>query len=276
MMEDFDQFYVEENNKYLNILAKDMDNYAQTKQIFTFVKESKNNSTEKIKEELCQENNYCITYLNSKDNIFDSGVDFAFQTSIKETTNILLEYKKLDNDQKFNINIINETLIYTQNSKFVDISLALQYMFVSVENKIIKGFDADEISRRSICDGLIDTPLFFQAQRGVIRIHRSNGKAKVVDVILILPFYIDASRFIEAENASPVFFVIVVLFDSPYSEVAIIDRQEIRETLPFRQSEYFFAIMQVVYLDEEINNAAARGTDHAEITVPVIIDVFDE
>ena len=148
MMEAFDQFYVEENNKYLNILAKDMDNYAQTKQIFTFVKESKNNSTEKIKEELCQENNYCITYLNSKDNIFDSGVDFAFQTSIKETTNILLEYKKLDNDQKFNINIINETLIYTQNSKFVDISLALQYMFVSVENKIIKGFDADEISFR--------------------------------------------------------------------------------------------------------------------------------
>ena len=109
--------------------------------------------------------------------------------------------------------------------------------------------DADEISRRSICDGVIDTPLFFQTQRGVIRIHRSNGKAKVVDVILILPFYIDASRFIEAENASPVFFVIVVLFDSPYSEVAIIDRQEIRETLPFRQSEYFFAIMQVVYLD---------------------------
>ena len=34
--------------------------------------------------------------------------------------------------------------------------------------------------------------------------------------------------------------------------------------------------MEVVDLDVVIKNSASRGTNHAEITVPVTIDVFDE
>ena len=45
---------------------------------------------------------------------------------------------------------INDTLIYSGNSKFEDISKALQYMFVSVESNIIQAFDADETSFRLI------------------------------------------------------------------------------------------------------------------------------
>ena len=145
-LEGFDNYFIKENNKYLDILTNGLDNYQEIGNIINFIKESKNNSTLKIKEQLCQGREYCINYLSSTNTIFDSGVDFALQISVKEINNIYLGYKKLNN--KMDIKEINDTLIYSGNSKFVDISIALQYMFVSVESKIIQAFDADETSFR--------------------------------------------------------------------------------------------------------------------------------
>ena len=103
--------------------------------------ESKNNLTNKIKEIICEEEEDCENYLDSNYNIFDSGVDFAFRSSITNIKNIFLNYKKLKN--KTDINEINLTLINSIDSQFVKIEFGLSHVFFYVQEKIFDYFDID-------------------------------------------------------------------------------------------------------------------------------------
>ena len=142
-MEHLNEYYEKENNKYNKILSSDLNNYVEIKELFQILKVSKNNYTNVLKEKICENQYSCTTYLDSSLNIFDSGVDFAYKACIIQMNNLFSEYKKLSNNT--DINEINSTLIYSQNSKFIPIAMSLNYMFLFIIKKIFNNFEMDGI-----------------------------------------------------------------------------------------------------------------------------------
>ena len=140
MTEDFEQ----QTYKFNNMLSKNMEDYKEINKLFFIIKESKNNSTNLIKESICQKEQHCIEYMESEYNIFDSGIEFAFKSCITETNNIFMDYKKLIN--KTNIQDINSTLIFSINSQFNNIAISLKYLFFTIQERIFSSFEADQIN----------------------------------------------------------------------------------------------------------------------------------
>ena len=144
IMENFNQKYDLENKIYTNILASRINDYKETKKLLEILQD-KHNTTEKLKDIICLKNYTCELYLNSTDNIFASGVDFAYKTCIKQINNIYLDYKKLDNN-KTNIDIINSTIINGIHSQFENIVESINNMFCYVQIVIFETFKVDQIN----------------------------------------------------------------------------------------------------------------------------------
>ena len=140
VMKQMEDYYEKENNKFLELSSLKKENYYESNILFNKLRDSKNNSSEKIKKEICLDNNSCINYLNSEYNIFDSGVDFTFQKCMTQISNILMDYKKIKN--KTDIKEINSTLIYL---KFDVIDLNLNNMFFYVQERLYEAIDNDKI-----------------------------------------------------------------------------------------------------------------------------------
>ena len=140
VMEQMEDNYEKENKKFSELLSLKKDNYYETNILFNKLRDSKNNSTEKIKKEICLDNNPCINYLNSEFNIFDSGVDFTSKRCMTQISNILMDYKKIMN--KTDIKEINSTLISLNFGKIV---LGLNNMFFYVQERLYEAFDNDRI-----------------------------------------------------------------------------------------------------------------------------------
>ena len=140
VMGQMEDYYEKENNKFLDLLSLKKDSYYETNILFNKLRDSNNNSTEKIKKEICLDNNACINYLNSEYNIFDSGVDFTFKRCMTQMSNFLTDYKKIKN--KTDIKEINSTLIYLN---FDIIDLSLNNMFFYVQERLYEALDNDKI-----------------------------------------------------------------------------------------------------------------------------------
>ena len=84
IMEKIEKYYEEENKKFLEIRATKLMkiHFYRVTHLLDELTESKNNSTEKIKNLICDDNISCKEYLNSKNNIFDSGMDFGFKSAL--------------------------------------------------------------------------------------------------------------------------------------------------------------------------------------------------
>ena len=74
--------YNSQNMKYLKIISNNIGNYIEINKLFDIIKQTKEGSIEVIKTSICTGKTSCLKYLNSEYNIFDSGIDFAFQTSV--------------------------------------------------------------------------------------------------------------------------------------------------------------------------------------------------
>ena len=143
-MEHLNQYYEKENKKYINIISSHLDNYNEIKNLFNIINNNRNNSTNILKEVICQDKLSCINYLNSNYNIFDSGVDFGFKGSITQIYNIYMEYKKVNN--KTDIEEIKSSLINTHNSQFIKIGMSLNYLYIDLIDKIFVNFEKDGIN----------------------------------------------------------------------------------------------------------------------------------
>jgi hypothetical protein len=144
VMENMTKDFEKQTYKFNNILSKNMEDYKEINKLFYIIKESKNNSTNLIKEEICLNEENCINYMESEYNIFDSGIEFAFKSCITETNNIFMDYKKLIN--KTNIQDINSTLIISINSQFNNIAISLKYLYIYIQQRIFSSFEADQIN----------------------------------------------------------------------------------------------------------------------------------
>jgi hypothetical protein len=134
-MENLKYYFEQQNNLFINVLSSNMDTYKEIIKLFDILTESKNNSTEIIKDNICMNNETCLKYLESPFSIFGSGVDFTYKMCMTNIHNLFLDYKKLVNYT--NINEINLTIINTQSSKFTPIGLSLTNMFFFCSRKNI-------------------------------------------------------------------------------------------------------------------------------------------
>ena len=141
IMEEMTLNYDKENEAFINVLSNNINKFPEILKLFEILMESKNNSTEVIKENFCEDNDDCLKYLNSELQIFDSGIDFAYKLCIQKISNIFSDYNKIKN--KTDINEINSTLINNGNLDFIKVGLSLSNMFYFIQEKIYECFDLD-------------------------------------------------------------------------------------------------------------------------------------
>jgi hypothetical protein len=141
LMETLNEYYEEQNTQFNNIMTN-INNYNEIKKLYYILIESKKNSTELIREKICEKNEKCIKYIESQYNIIDSGIDFCYKTSITLIGNIYMDYKNLDD--KRNLTKIKLSIINFENSQFNHISASLSNCFVIVKEKIFEYFFIDE------------------------------------------------------------------------------------------------------------------------------------
>ena len=142
IMEKMIDFYEEENIKFNVILSNNMNNYPKTNILINTIKDSKNNSTNIIKNVICNGAEACELYLDSSFNIFDSGIDLSFKSSITQAYSFYKDYKQITN--KMDIQLLKEKILF-QNSQFFYITMSLNFFYVHIEDRILLSFEEDEI-----------------------------------------------------------------------------------------------------------------------------------
>jgi hypothetical protein len=129
------------NNDFFNFVSNNDKTYQEIIHFLKLLLSSKNNMSEEIKYELCEEESNCIKYIDSEFNLFDSGIDFAYRKCLTNIKNIFIDYQHLKN--KTDINEIKSILIDSEESKFSKISLSLSEVFKNVQEKIYECLDID-------------------------------------------------------------------------------------------------------------------------------------
>ena len=140
-MEQMNHLFDIENEKFNRLLSKNIKNYPLVNKLVDIIKYSQNNSTSKIKEPICLDYANCYLYLNSKYNIFDSGVDFTFKATMTQINNIWLNYKQLKDTSNI-YSVINEVI--NSNIQFFYIGLSLNGFYVFIESSLFINFEKDE------------------------------------------------------------------------------------------------------------------------------------
>ena len=128
--------FEEANEKYEKI---NLDNLHETKDLYDFIKDSRNNSTELMTNKVCLKIEICKKYLSSSYNIMDTGIDFIFKSILIDISKSFLDYQSLKN--KTNINDIKNLII---NDKFVSNGLFIEYAYFYVKFDIFERFKRDE------------------------------------------------------------------------------------------------------------------------------------
>ena len=141
VMEGLEDYYEEENIKFLKILSNGIDTYTKILDLFNLLTQSKEGLEEQIKEKVCGTITGCNDYIDSDLNIFSSGIDFGFKSCLKDLTNIYLDYQKLKN--KTDAHEVNTTIINSKQSPFVYIGVGLGSCIMYVINKIFELFKID-------------------------------------------------------------------------------------------------------------------------------------
>ncbi len=145
-MENMTKYYENENKKFERIFLNQIEEYNEINKIMDIVKNGKEGIKDIIKENICLDSSICLDYINSTFYIFDSGIDFTFQSCIVQINNLYMEYKNIEN--KTDINIINSTIINGPNAHFLYIQLSLNHLFYFLKEKIFSSFKLDEINIR--------------------------------------------------------------------------------------------------------------------------------
>ena len=137
---DLIEHYNEENKKYKEILSNRIDNYKIIKSIINSFSDYKDNSISIINNTICENDSICINYINSSDNIVNSGIDFAFESSITEVSKFFSDYSKLNNktdEEEVKANILDKR-------EYILIEKCLNIMFYFVKEKLYSSFKEDE------------------------------------------------------------------------------------------------------------------------------------
>jgi hypothetical protein len=139
---------VEKFNKgYNEVLNHKMGCYKEVAKLFDLLQYNKNDSSQYIKETLCDGIPQCQKYLDSNDNIFLSGIDSGYKTTFAYINNIYMDYKKLNN--KKDVQEIIDKITNSQLFEFRRIRKAFSNIYFYVQQKIYSSFEIDQMNFRN-------------------------------------------------------------------------------------------------------------------------------
>ena len=128
--------FEEINEKYEKI---NLHNLYEIKELYDFIKDSRNNSTELMLNKICLNIQVCNKYLKSSYNIMDTGIDFLFKSIIIDISKSYLDYQSLKD--KKDIDKIKEIII---TNKFIINGLFIEYPYYYIKYQIFERFKNDE------------------------------------------------------------------------------------------------------------------------------------
>ena len=131
--------FEELNEKYDKLINKQLNNLNEIKNLFEIIKDSKQNSTELMLNNLCNDNDICTRYLYSSYNIMGVGIDFILKSILIDISKIYMDYMSLKDNK--NIDKLKELII---DNKFIDSGLFIEYAYYFIKYAIFEGFKDDE------------------------------------------------------------------------------------------------------------------------------------
>ena len=143
-MDNINEVYELENNKYLDLLSSNIGDYKEINKLFNVLKEANEDKFNEIKKAICNGIEFCDNYMESNKNLLILGTDFAYKSLINEISNIYMDYKKIKN--KEDIEEIKTSLLFPENSLFINIGVSLNDFFGIVIKNIFVCFEKDEMN----------------------------------------------------------------------------------------------------------------------------------
>ena len=143
-MDNINEVYELENNKYLDLLSSNIGDYKEINKLFNVLKEANEDKFNEIKKAICNGIEFCDNYMESNKNLLILGTDFAYKSLINEINNIYMDYKKIKN--KEDIEEIKTSLLFPENSLFINIGVSLNDFFGIVIKNIFVCFEKDEMN----------------------------------------------------------------------------------------------------------------------------------
>ena len=135
--------YEQENQKYYDLVTYFIDKYKESNkllEIFNF----KNNATSLLVNSVCNNDYYCMNYLENSYGFFDSGIDFIYKTFFNQINNIYMDYTKLfDRNNMFEIQM---RLIRSYYSQWAYINHGINLIFTQVQKLNFDKFTLDQKS----------------------------------------------------------------------------------------------------------------------------------
>ena len=135
--------YEQENQKYYDLVTYFIDKYKESNKlldIFNF----KNNATSLLVNSVCNNDYYCMNYLENSYGFFDSGIDFIYKTFFNQINNIYMDYTKLfDRNNMFEIQM---RLIRSYYSQWAYINHGINLIFTQVQKLNFDKFTLDQKS----------------------------------------------------------------------------------------------------------------------------------
>ena len=141
-MKNMNNIFDEINNKYINVISGNMDNYNELKKVFQILTYNKNDSKEFIKENICGELASCQKYLDDADSVFNSGIDTGYKICFTYMNNIFMDYMNIKN--KTDINEIIATVTGPEFYEFRRIRKSFSNVFYYVKQQIFQAFEIEQ------------------------------------------------------------------------------------------------------------------------------------
>ncbi len=138
IMENMNEKFESLTNEYNQLLTKDMKFYDEVENLFKIFTYNKNDSIEFLQKNICMNNTNCISYLNSNDSIFNSGIDFGFKICFSYMNNIFMDYQSINN--KIDIQEIVNTITADKFYEFRRMRKSFSNVFYYLKAKIFNDF----------------------------------------------------------------------------------------------------------------------------------------
>ena len=147
-LENMNNYLQQSNTEYNSILShiQKVKSYNEVKELIILFGYNKNDTKDYLKEKICLSSDSCLSYLDSEDNIFSSGIDSTYNIIFIYINNIFNDYKKLEN--KTNLEEIQLKITGDNLYEFKRLRKSFSYAFYNIQEAIYSSFENDEIKFR--------------------------------------------------------------------------------------------------------------------------------
>ena len=141
-LDGMNNFLDKSDREYNEMLAHKVRNYKEVSKLKEILQNNKKDIKDYLKNNLCNNGEACINYVDSEDNIAITGINIAYKTCFTFMNNILLNYKQIEN--KTNVNEIISHITGDEFYELKRIRKSFTNIFYNVQKMIYYSFEEDE------------------------------------------------------------------------------------------------------------------------------------